>query len=74
VHLAIDTATLNVIGVEVTTTEWADCDVFEGLLDQIEGTIEQIDVDGAYDTREVYTAVSKRGATVIVPPREGAVP
>ena len=43
VHLAIDTATLDVIAVEVTTTEWADCEVFEGLLDQIEGTIEQIE-------------------------------
>jgi hypothetical protein len=43
VHLAIDTATLDVIGVEATTTEWADCDVFEGLLDQIEGTIEQVE-------------------------------
>jgi len=74
VHLAIDTATMDAIGVEVTTTEWADCDVFEGLLDQIEGTIEQIDVDGAYDTREVYAAASKHGATVVVPPREGAVP
>jgi hypothetical protein len=74
VHLAIDTAILDVIGVEVTTTEWADCEVFEGLLDQIEGTIEQVDVDGAYDTREVYAAASKHGATVVVPPREGAVP
>jgi hypothetical protein len=74
VHLAIDTAMLDVIGVEVTTTEWTDGEVFEGLLDQIEGTIEQVDVDGAYDTREVYAAASKRGATVIVPPREGAVP
>lgn len=26
VHLAVDTATLDIIGVEVTTTEWADCE------------------------------------------------
>ena len=45
VHLAIDTAILDVIGV----TEWVDCEVFEGLLDQIESTIEQINnIDGVY--------------------------
>jgi hypothetical protein len=48
--------------------------VFEGLLDQIEGTIEQVNVDGAYDMHDVYAAASKHGATVAVPPREGAVP
>lgn len=74
VHLAIDTATLDVIGVEVTTTEWADCEVFEGLLNQIEGVIEQIDADGAYDTRAVYAAASEREARLVVPPRETAVP
>jgi hypothetical protein len=74
VHLAIDTAILDVIGVEVTTTEWADGEVFEGLLDQIEGTIEQISRDGAYDTRAVYAAASKRGARLVVPPRDNAVP
>lgn len=42
--LAIDTAILDVIDV----TEWVDCEVFEGLLDQIESTIEQINIDGAY--------------------------
>jgi hypothetical protein len=44
-HLAIDTAILDVI---IGVTEWVDCEVFEGLLDQIESTIEQINIDGAY--------------------------
>ena len=74
VHLAVDTKILDIIGVEVTTPAWADCEVFEGLLNQIEGTIEQIDVDGAYDTRSVYEAASQRGARLIVPPRKNAVP
>ena len=42
-------------------------------MNQIEGTIEQIDVDGAYDTRSVYEAANQRGARLIVPPRENAV-
>jgi len=74
VHLAVDTAILDIVGVEVTTPAWADGEVFEGLLDQIEGHIEQVDADGAYDTREVYAAASRRDARLVVPPRENAVP
>lgn len=74
VHLAVDAKILDIIGVEVTTPAWEDGEVFEGLLNQIEGTIEQIDVDGADDTDSSYEAASQRGATLIVPPRENAVP
>jgi hypothetical protein len=74
VHLAVDSAIRDVVGVEVTTPEWTDAEVFEGLVDQIEGDIEQIDVDGAYDTRAVYEAARKRNARLIVPPRDNAVP
>ena len=74
VHVAVDAGTKDVIGVEVTTTAWMDCEVFGGLLDQVEGQIGQVDGDGAYDTREVYEAGIARGADVVVPPRENAVP
>jgi hypothetical protein len=42
VHLAVDSTLRDVVGVEVTTPEWTDEEVFEGLVDQIEGDIEQI--------------------------------
>ena len=74
VHFAVDADAKDVIGVEVTTTQWMDCEVFEGLLGQVEGRIGQVDADGAYDTREVYGAGMARGAEVVVPPRENAVP
>ena len=74
VHLAVDAKILDIIGVEVTAPAWEDGEVFEGLLNQIEGTIEQIDVDGADDTDSSYEAASQRGATLIVPPRENAFP
>ena len=50
-QLAVDGNAKDVIGVEVTTVAWADGEVFEGLVEPIEGPIEQIDGDGAYDTR-----------------------
>lgn len=74
VHLAVDSAILDVVAVEVTTPEWTDAEVFEGLLEQIEGDIDQISADGAYDTCAVYEAARKRNARLIVPPRDNAVP
>ena len=73
VHLAVDANEKDVVGVEVTTEEWGDSEVFEGLIDQVEGKIDQIDGDGAYDTREAYDVAKKRDATLVVPPRENAV-
>ena len=74
VHLAFDAEVKDALAVEVTTEAWTDGEVFQGLLDQIEGDIAQVDGDGAYDTRGVYNAALERDATVAVPPRENAVP
>jgi hypothetical protein len=74
VHLAFDAEVKDALAVEVTTEAWTDGEVFQGLLDQIEGDLAQVDGDGAYDTRGVYNAAMERDATVAVPPRENAVP
>ena len=73
VHLAVDADEKDVVGVEVTTEEWGDSEVFGGLINQVEGQIKQIDGDGAYDTREAYEIAQNREATMVVPPRENAV-
>lgn len=36
--------------------------------------IAPIDADGADDTREAYAITAQREATLVVPPRENAVP
>ena len=74
VHLAVDAHDKDVLGVEVTTVAWTDGEVFEDLIEQVEGTIEQIDGDGAFDTRAAYDVAKERGARLVVPPRENAVP
>jgi len=53
-HLAVDVGSKDAVGVEVTTEAWSDSGVFEGLIGQVEGDIEQIDGDGAYDTRAAH--------------------
>jgi hypothetical protein len=74
VHLAVDGAEQDVIGLEVTTLEGSDAELFGGLVDQVEGTIDRIAADGAYDTRDAYEVAAQRGGTLVVPPRENAVP
>ena len=74
VHLAVDAHEKDVVGVEVTTIEWTDGEVFGDLVGQVAGTIEQIDGDGAYDTRGAYDVAAELGATLVVAPRENAVP
>lgn len=73
VHLAVDADAKDVVGVEVTTEEWADCELFAGLIEQVDGEIAQIDGDGAYDTREAYAVATERDAVLVVPPRDNAV-
>lgn len=74
VHLAVDTDIKDAIAVEVTTVEWTDGEVFEGLVEQIDDEIAQIDADGAYDTRKAYEVSASREAKLVVPPRDNAVP
>jgi hypothetical protein len=51
-----------------------EASVFEGLVEQVEGPIEQIDGDGAYDTRRAYEVAISRKARLVVPPRDNAIP
>jgi hypothetical protein len=73
IHLAVDESEKDVIGVEVTTADWGDSEVFTGWLDQVEGEVSQVSADGAYDTKECRRAIIERGAKAAIPPREGAV-
>jgi hypothetical protein len=47
--------------------------VFADLLEQIDGEIEQISGDGAYDQHQCYAAATQRGARPVIPPRKDAV-
>ena len=72
-HLAVDTDTLEIVAVDVTTADWTDGEVAADLLAQIDDPIQQIDADGAYDHRATYDAAMARGADLVVPPRATAI-
>lgn len=74
IHLAVDEADKDIIGIEVTTADWGDSEVLPELLAQVEGEVAQVSADGAYDTEGCHRSIAERGAQATIPPRDGAVP
>jgi IS5 family transposase len=72
-HLGVNEATGEILAAVVTTNDVHDGQVLGDLLDQIEGEIEQVTGDGAYDHRHCYDEISERDAQAIIPPRKDAV-
>ena len=74
IHLAVDETAKDIIGIEVTTADWHDSEVFPDLLAQVEGEVSQVSGDGAYDTAGTHAAIAGRDARATIPPRHDAVP
>jgi len=72
IHLAVDATAKDITGIEVTTADWHDNEVFPDLLAQVEGDVAQVSADGAYDTEGAHAAIAGREAKATIPPREGA--
>ncbi len=71
-HLGVDEATGEILGAVVSTNNVSDSEVLKDILDSIEGEIEAVSADGAYDKRSCYDEIAKRGARANIPPREDA--
>jgi IS5 family transposase len=71
VHLGIDTETLDIRAIEVTTNAIGDAPTLPDLLAQIpnDETILSVGGDGAYDTRDCHAAIAGRGADPVIPVR-----
>lgn len=50
----------------------SDADALPDLLGGVEGELQQLSADGAYDTRQGYDEIEQRGARAIIPPRRNA--
>jgi transposase len=72
-HLGVDETTGEILGAVVTTNDVHDGEVLEDILEQIEGEIEQVTTDGAYDHRHCYEEIAQRDARAVIPPRKDAV-
>jgi IS5 family transposase len=71
-HLGVDEASGEVVAAVVTTSNYNESEILPDLLDQIEGEIEQVSGDGAYDKRTCYEAIGGRKARAAIPPQHNA--
>ena len=73
-HIGIDAHTMQIRTICVTSNNVNDAAVIADLLDQLpkDEVLQSMTGDGAYDTKQVYEAVIKHGATPIIPPRKNA--
>jgi IS5 family transposase len=71
-HVAVDAATQEVTAALITRRDVVDPRGLPKLLKQVEGIVERVYADGAYDSRECYRTLHRRGAEPIIPPRKGS--
>jgi Transposase DDE domain len=72
-HLAVDPQTHEIQAAMVTEPGVTDAEMVPPLLGQVDNPVESAAADGAYDRREVYETLGKRGAKAVIPPRRDAV-
>jgi IS5 family transposase len=72
-HLAIDPETHEIQAAVVSEPGVTDAEAVPDLLEQVENPIEGVGADGAFDRREVYQELERRGAQAVIPPRRDAV-
>ena len=71
-HLGVDQASGEILAAVVTTNDLSDGDALPDILDGIDGEIQQVSGDGAYDQRKCYDAIRRCQAKATIPPRKGA--
>ena len=71
-HLGVDEATGMILTHKLTLSNAHDGPVLPALLAQIEGPLEQISADKAYDSFDCHKAILAKDARPVIPPRKGA--
>ena len=72
-HLAVNESNSQIEAVVFTDNSCKDNEIFEDLVDDVDGEIKQVSADGAYDAKNCYEKSEEKGIKLIVPPRKDAV-
>lgn len=72
-HLGVDPETGFIHCHTTTTNSESDESQVEEMLDQVDAKIDEVYLDGAYDTQNCYDGLIERDIRPIIPPRDGAV-
>ena len=71
--LALDEGTGEILAAVVSPNDWGDSEILPDLGEQIEGDLEQISGDGAYERRGCYDTITERRARPVIPPRKTVI-
>jgi len=71
-HLGVDETSGKILAHKLTMNNVHDGPVLPELLDRVEGPVDQVSADKAYDSFRCHRAIHDRGARPAIPPRKGA--
>ena len=71
-HLAVNEADNQILSMVLTDNSYKDNEVFEELMYDVDGEIDQATGDGAYDAKNCWNWVEENGVRGVFPPRRGA--
>lgn len=71
-HLAVDSATQDIVAAEVSLENVHDAEVLPTLLNPLRRKLGHVYADGAYDSKASHQLISRKGATACIPPRKSA--
>ena len=72
-HVGIDERAQEVIALEVTTENVADCKAGKAVIQKLPKSMKLLKADTGYDTRNIRNLTRERGAKSLIPPRRNAV-
>lgn len=71
-HISMNADTHQIVTALLTDKGTVDPRCLPRQLKHVEATVGRVYGDGAYDARDCYRAIHKKGATAIIPPRRGS--
>ncbi|WP_025246496.1 IS5 family transposase [Candidatus Sodalis pierantonius] len=71
-HLAVDSATHEIICADLSLSGTTDAQALPGLINQTHRKIREASADSAYDTRYCHDALLRKKIKPLIPPRSGA--
>ncbi len=72
IHIAIDAKTQEIVAESTTSSSIKDGKVIQKLLKEVQGSLDTVIADGAYDDRDAREEIKLRKASALIPPPRNA--
>jgi IS5 family transposase len=70
IHIGVDVRSGEIVAQKTTESNVHDSKMVEELLDQIDGSVQEVLADGAYDGKNARESIRNKGAKALIPPRK----